>query len=102
MPDEPLKKPRDLADTIRASILNDTDQLYGGILANRLILIELAREVIDQGGDQSAEVRNRLINRLQALIDNRTNLTGNNATVRDALLAGLNTVVYNLRADDKS
>ena len=89
MPDEPLKTPKDLADAIRASILNDTDQLYGGILANRLILIELAREVIDQGGDQSAEVRNRLINRLQALIDK-------------ARLAALNSVLNNLRADSNS
>ena len=102
MSDEPPKTLKDLADAIRVSVLKDTDQLYGGILANRLILVELAHEMIDQGGDHSTDVRDRLINRLQALIDGRTNLTANNATVREALLAGLNSVLNDLRTSGDS
>ena len=77
---------------------SDNDQLYGYILALRVIVRHSAHALIEQAGKGSGEVRNSLIDQIESVRVRRERAEGGNKTVRDAELAELQTFIYDISA----
>ena len=78
---------------------SDNDQLYGYILALRVIVRRLAHALIEQADEGSEDLRTNLINHIESARDRLERTEGGNKTARDAELAELQTFIYNIRAE---